>query len=681
MPGSRCRSGIRAWLVAAERWLTPSAVAAAAGAVVAGVLEGRAMDTMLGLVAAAGFVALLAIPLLLGTAVIVRGLWAAWRPRELALVESDGSAPRLAGWIGAAVLGTLAIAWLVFQGTWLLVGWTTFKPLPVSYGVPAFAVAAALLAVAACRPVARALAAIARAIDRRWKRRGHRTLLSPWRLAIALCTASVLGAVLFWWLVVRVRLAGFGVELGFTVPALIGGVVAVIVHAAWPRLGRAQPIVTAVVAACALLAVACALAVWRVRPSLALAVWGDRPLAGFTVDQLFDLDAMRARLSRDELAPVAMPGAAHPDIVLVTLDSARADHTPPYGGNADMPTLADLGRHGAVFDWAFSPSGITRRSMPSMLVGLGPERVRGRIIGDALRVDPRHVLLAERLAAGGYETAGFVCCADVWDGALHAGLDRGLQHLEVERDSLVLAQHARAWLEARERRGDRAPVFVAIHLSAPHDWAPANHVEIPFDKRIKLYDRALARYDQALTLVLAAFSHRLDHPPIVIVTSDRGEALGDHGAWANAADLYDSQTRVPLVIDGPGIATVHVPETVSLVGLVPSIVELAGFAPPTGTSIDGASFAGLATGTRTGDPAGGVAFGALIRDRASPSSMADVVAGRWKLVAIGHSRELYDTRADPNEHTNAIATQRIIADKLDALLDQHRAHATRSPFE
>ncbi len=668
-------SRIRTWLVAAARWLAPSTGAAAAGALVAGVLEGRAMETWLGLVTATGFVALLAIPLLIGAAVIVRGVWAAWRPRELAIVEPDGSAPWLAGWLGTAVLGTLAIAWLVFQGTWLLVGWTTFKPLPVSYGVPAFAIGAAVLAVGLSRPVARGLTAIARAIDRRWQRRGHRTLLSPWRIAIALCAASALGAVAFWWLVIRVRLAGFGLEVGFALPAVIGAVAAAILHVAWPRLGRARPIVTAVVAACAVLAVGCALAVSRIRPSLALAVWGDRPLAGFTVDQLFDLDAIRARLSRVELAPIAKPGAAHPDIVLVTIDSARADHTPLYGGNAAMPTLNTLGMHGAVFDWAFSPSNVTRHSLPSMLVGLGPERVRGRVIGEVLRIDPRHVVLAERLAAGGYETAGFVCCADVWDGALHAGLDRGLEHLEVERDPIALAQRARRWLETRAQRGDHAPLFVAIHLSAPREWAPPT----PVDKRATLYDHVLARIDEALGVVLAAFSHT--PPPIVIVTSDRGEPLGEHGAWVNAANLYDSDTRVPLVIAGPGVATVRVPDTVSLVGLVPSVLELAGFATPTGASIDGVSFAALATAARAGDPAAGVAFGAILKDHASASSIADVVAGRWKLIAIGKTRELYDTRSDPNEHSNVFGAHRDIVDKLEMLLDEHRLHATRSPFE
>src|SRR6185437_7917565 len=198
--------------------------------------------------------------------------------------------------------------------------------------------------------------------------------------------------------------------------------------------------------------------------------------------------------------------------------------------------------------------------------------------------------------------------------------------------------------------------------------------EPPADERRTLYDHALARADEALSLVLATKA-------IVIVTSDRGEALGEHGAAVHAPDLYDAQTHVPLIVAGAGIATAHVVETVSLVALVPTIVELAGFAAPSGHAIDGASFAALATGARAGDPDGGVAYGAILPDRASPSHMTDVVAGRWKLIANGSARELYDTRADPDEHANVLASHRDIAARLERLLDEHRAHAARSPFE
>ena len=670
------QSRIRARLVAAARWLAPSAVAGAAGAVAGGAVEARGMASGLGMVVAAGFVALVAFPELVALAAIVRGLWAAWQPHELALVEPDGSAPRLAGWLGAFALGTIAVAWCVFQGTWLLYGWTTFKPVPVSYGVPAFAVGAALVGIGVARPLARGLSAIARALDRRWQRRGRATLLSPRRIAVGLAVASVAGGTAFWLFVVRVRLVQLGLDLDVALPALVGVAVAALAHVVWPRLGAGRPIATAVIAAALLLAIGAALAAWRLRPSLVLAIWGDRPVAGAAIEQLFDVRAIRVRQEQLELAPRARPAASHPDIVLVVLDSARADHLPGYGGNAAMPTLNDLAGHGAVFDWAFAPSSIARRSLAAMMVGLAPERVRGRVVGESLHVDPRHALLAERLVAGGYETAAFACCSDAWEGAIRTGLG----HVEIERDGVGLANRARAWFEARQRSGDRAPVFAIVHLLEPREWMTGG-LEPAAPERGRLYDHALARADEALTIALAAFVAHPESSPIVIVTSERGESLGEHGAALHAADLYDAQTHVPLIVAGPGIAAAHVTETVSLVGLVPTVLELAGFAPPTGDAIDGTSFAALATGARAGDADGGVAFGATLVDRASPAHMTDVVAGRWKLIANGALRELYDTRGDPNEHANVLATHRDIAERLQRLLDEHRAHAERSPFE
>src|SRR5262249_21775297 len=137
-----------------------------------------------------------------------------------------------------------------------------------------------------------------------------------------------------------------------------------VIHAVWPRLLRARLVVglgciTATVAVIASAVIA--VTAW---PSLTLEIWGDRPLAGLAIERLFDLDTIRGRISLTEFRPIARPGAAHPDIVLITIDTVRADHTPPYGGQADMPALRELTARGTVFDWAFSPSNVTRRSIP-----------------------------------------------------------------------------------------------------------------------------------------------------------------------------------------------------------------------------------------------------------------------------------------------------------------------------
>jgi len=180
--------------------------------------------------------------------------------------------------------------------------------------------------------------------------------------------------------------------------------------------------------------------------------------------------------------------------------------------------------------------------------------------------------------------------------------------------------------------------------------------------------------------VLGAFAERApDRAPIVIVSADHGEGLGDHGQIFHSTDLYNSQTHVPLVIAGPGIKPQRISETVSLTDLTPSLLELAGFAVPT-AHLDGVSFADLATGKRTQNSEGGVAYAAMIQDRSNPGGLTSVVHGRYKLIDTPNGRELYDTRTDPAEHGNLIRAKLSQIDGLIRDLEKHAAAAKQSPF-
>jgi choline-sulfatase len=416
------------------------------------------------------------------------------------------------------------------------------------------------------------------------------------------------------------------------------------------------------------------------QPSLTLTIWGDRPVAGLAIDTLFDLDAIRAKVSLAEFMPTAVPGAEHPDIILVTIDTVRADHTPPYAGSADMPVLKELALRGTVFEWAYSPSNVTRRSIPSMIIGLAPDRVHGRVVGWALRVDPRHVLLAERMRAGGYETAGFLCCGGFYGDEMHTGLERGIEHLEIEPNGLALARRAQVWLEEREKQPGRRPLFLWMHILEPHNWAVASGDPVNEEARRKMYDKTLTLSDSMLTQLLAPFADRAPgKAPIVIISADHGEGLGEHGSVFHSTDLFNSQTHVPLVIAGPGIKSQRIAETVSLTDLTPSVLELAGFAPPTG--LDGVSFSDLATGTRAQNLEGGTAYAAMIQDRSNPGGITAVMFGRWKLIEAPTGLELYDVRSDPGERSNRLRTKPPILDQLMTALKAHRVLAKQSPFK
>lgn len=735
----------RSRLAAAGRWLAPSAFAASLGAIAGGLVEGVSADGPLVGLATIGFLAMFVLPILFVVSVIVRALWAAWRPRALgeAIAEDGGGAPALAAWLVVVLLAALGLGWCAFQGIWILSAHTAFKALSVSFLEPIFVVAAGLVLVAVARPAAQVLTWLLRKADARWRRRGWRSLFLPWRIVGALGIGGVAAIELVWRVVVKPKIGPFDTDLfdaplvGFAawglahavlapqpdgyrvqrgwVPAVVLAVAIAVsvsplpaikvvgalavtgiatgacwlaLHLAWSIPTRARLMTALGATVLAVVSVATALYTWKARPNQTLAIWGDRPLAGLAIDELFDLDAIRQDLSLEQYMPVERPGAKHPDIVLVTIDTVRADHTPLYGGKADMPVLSKLGKMGAIFDWAFSPSNVTRRSIPSMVIGLQPNRIKGRVVGWALRVDPRHVLLAERLAAGGYDTAGFMCCEGFWGQKFKTGLQRGLQHVEIEQNGRELARRGRVWIEERDQEAAkegaaRKPLFVWMHLLEPHNWTLASGAGKGAEEHAKFYDRSLTVSDGALGELLEAFKNRPPgEAPIVIVTADHGEALFEHGHDFHSTDLYDSQTHVPLVIAGPGTAVKRVSETVSLIDLVPTILDLAGFQPPAGKAIDGASIADLATGKRLSEANKGQAFAAMVKDRSNPGGITMVVRGRWKLIVNDDGKnELYDTHDDPDEKLNLIKKRPELASELQHAIDEYVAAGKDSPFD
>lgn len=653
--------------------------AGAVGALVAGGVDALGAPDATVALTEAGLVAAVTWPVAIAVTLVARVGWWVWRPRDLsgALTEPGGAAPRLGAWL--IYLATSAIALgLAIGGA---VAWqaqhTAFLPDVVMLATPIVGVAAAGALVLASRPILDVLTRILRRLDGAYARRRGRPLLTPRRLLGSSALLATIGLAAAWrlWLapslaihdLARPRAFGLAVLGALAVPLLLGRL---------PRWGRTGLGATAVASALTL----GGLALWRVEdsPAVTLEVWGRDQLASDAIEHLVELEDLRAHVRMPGAEPTPRDGVAtHPPVILVTIDTVRADRTPLTGGPARMPTLARLGTTGANFTRAYAPGNVTRRSIPTMITGLHPPRVHGKVAGWALRLDPRHITLAERFRAAGYATAGFFCCESFWGARHRLGLGRGIDELTIQRDGAALVDQAAAWLTARRQRPGE-PYFLWLHFIEPHGWPKADVIEADTPRtgsRYARYDATLAEVDEFLTTLAEAVP---PEPPIWVVTSDHGEGLGDHGARFHSTNLYESQVHVPLVITGPGIAARKIDEPVGLVGLVPTLLELAGFAPP--PDLDGGAFADLATGARPAASDAGQAFSYMIADRSVPDSVRAVVRGRWKLIATGGRRELYDVIADPREQRDRKADRPEVLAELEALLVERAALDRASPF-
>ncbi|HUS68840.1 MAG TPA: sulfatase [Kofleriaceae bacterium] len=670
---------------AAGEFLLVSALAAVV-AVLAGGLSEAVVEqgTPVRAAAAAGYLAFLVVPFAFAISVVARLLLRAWRPAELSEAARDpvsGGVPRLVAWMIYLGLACFGLAAFVLQGMNRVVVASAERVIYV-LSAPILAVSGAALLLLLSRPAVRGLTFALTALDRSFAARRGRPLLTPRLIVGVSAGGSALLLAGAWFVVIRPEIGHL--DVSYVPSVALAGAVLFAAPLAWGALGRHRRArVTVVAVTGAALVVSLAAAVWLryQRPFEMLAIWGESSLSGFAIDHLYDIEGMRGELDFEGFRPMEVPGAAHDDIVLVTIDTVRADRTPPYGGMARMPALAKLGQEGAVFQYAFAPGNVTRRSLPAMMMGVSAPRLRGRVAGWALKLDPRHVLVAERLRAAGYETAGFFCCTSQFGREHQLGLVRGIEHIEIEKEGEDLAERAVAWLRARRKRGERRPLFLWMHLIEPHGWEKSHPASADARRRTLRYDLSLADADRGLA-VLTEEVLRGDAAArtYVVVTSDHGESLGDHGFKTHASSLYNSEIRVPLVVRGPRVTQGRIARPVGLADLAPTLLDLAGYVPPGMPAMDGRSFAPV---LRREAPIGiehGDGYSAMIADRSVEREMRAVVDGRYKLIWNGGDVELYDYVADPAEARNIAVQQPEVAKRLRVRLTQRRETDEVDPF-
>jgi arylsulfatase A-like enzyme len=395
------------------------------------------------------------------------------------------------------------------------------------------------------------------------------------------------------------------------------------------------------------------------------------------------------------------PPAPPANVVVIAFDALRADHLGCYGHpRPTSPRIDALAREGIVFETAVSPAPWTLPAFASMFTGLLPSHHRageGKL-PYVSGLDAAQPTLASVLHDRGFRTAAFV--SNTWVGPT-VGLDRGFEAHEVLADARGAADRATAWLAhpPAERfflfvhlfephapytpPPDDARLFVAPEYDGPFRTAfptvwkngvPEMRVDphwTPEDRRRigDLYDAEIHHADGLvgrLLDTLAAAGRAGD--TLVVVVSDHGEELFDHGALDHGHTLFDELLRVPLVVRLPGAAAgQRIAAQVSTVSLLSTVLDAVGVdAPP---ARDAPSLMPLVRGAPAGPPAPVLAeFVVLGRD---PGAKAIRLPGE-KLVVFpaDGARLYYDLAADPREQRNLAAERRVRADALAAELEQ-----------
>ncbi len=358
-----------------------------------------------------------------------------------------------------------------------------------------------------------------------------------------------------------------------------------------------------------------------------------------------------------------------PDVILVTVDTLRADHVGCYGNKSvQTPTIDTLAREGTRFTHAYTTVPITLPAHASLLTGAFPMATGMHdFIGNEL--PPSAVTLAEVLRDNGYTTAAFVSSA-VLDSrfGLNQGLDTYFDYFDLSglreanfdqmerRGDLVMGE-ALSWL----KRNPRRPFFLWVHLYDPHfPYTPpepyaSRYRSNPYDGEIAFADAQVGRLFEHLR------ERRLSEGALIALASDHGEGLGEHGEKTHGFFIYNSTLHVPLILQIPGVAPRVVDEEVSLVDVMPTILQALKLSVPGG--VQGRSLMSVILGRPVG------ASSNLYAETYQPllhfhwSQLRAFQLRGWKFIEAPKS-ELYDLRKDPGEQNNLFQTQRARAHEM-----------------
>ena len=365
------------------------------------------------------------------------------------------------------------------------------------------------------------------------------------------------------------------------------------------------------------------------------------------------------------------------NFMVVTLDTTRADRMGAYGfDGVQTPVIDSLAREGILFQRAYAVTPLTLPSHTSLFSGTYPPHHGVRDNGGFI-VPDEITTLAEIYKSSGYETAGFVA-AYVLDArwGLDQGFDTYVDDFDVkgqrfiamggvQRPANEVIDTALKWMGQQRS----TPFFLWVHLYDPH--APYEAPEpyksrypgSPYLAEIAFTDNQIGRLIEALEM-----SGKRDET-FIIVAADHGESLGDHGEIQHGFFIYEGATHVPLIISTPfeEIAGVQATEVVSLIDVMPTILDMSGLEIPEavqGQSLTSLFLEGAALETRF---VYSETFYA--RYHYGWSELTAIQDERYKLI-MSPDPELYDLAEDPGETINLAVTEKDLYESLEATADQ-----------
>jgi arylsulfatase A-like enzyme/Flp pilus assembly protein TadD len=373
------------------------------------------------------------------------------------------------------------------------------------------------------------------------------------------------------------------------------------------------------------------------------------------------------------VTPATIPSLRGADVVLITVDTLRADAL-GFAGNrlASTPVLDRLAAAGRVFPDAHAHNVVTLPSHTNILTGLYPYQ-HGVRENSGFRLPSTVPTLGTWLRRAGWATAAFVGAFpldarfglgggfDRYDDAFPRGSNAAEYRFAQRRGDQVV-EPALAWW--RGKRGSRR--FLWVHLYDPH--APYEPPE-PFASRFKdhPYLGEVAAADSFLAPLLAPFLDGKEPPALIVFTADHGESLGEHGELTHGLFAYEATLKVPLVVWGPGVQPGRDPRPARHVDIVPTV--LAALRLPVPPGLPGRSLLGPAP------PAAAAAsyFESLTSSLTRGwAPLRGMLREHRKLVDLPLP-ELYELDDDPGEQRNRYDQERPAARALAAALPRESA--------